>query len=289
MILDAVDIDWLTLTTYDAEASDRMLAYFQEEASQAEIIHGDNFKGVQYDAKKLQYRGMSISSPGHGSLFIGSGMQRQKKHHMLMASGGYGSACMVSLKDVIQFGPARCTRIDLQVTVDEIEGWDQTQLFTRTKERGKTAGYVESAGGTGPLATVYIGSRQSDSFIRVYQKESGELRFLRFEVEFKGNKAGVVAGRIARGTATPSAILKYEILHCKDKKLIDCFLPAVSDATAQRIRYVKESSLEKREKWIRKQVIPALFSWANEPAADTALKLEILRAIGEQDEHIGEA
>ena len=254
MILDAVDIDWLTLTTYEPDASDRMLEHFQEEVSQAEIIHGDKFKGVKHDAKKLQYRGMSISAPGHGSLFIGSGMQRARKHHMLMASGGYGSSAMVTHQDDIQFGPSRCTRIDLQLTVDEPRGWDQTALFARTKQRGKTAGYVESAGQTGPLATVYIGSRQSESFIRIYQKESGEDRYLRFEVEFKGSKAGVVAGRIARKTATPTAILKYELLHCKDKEVIDTFLSAVSGETAQRIRYVKETSLQKREKWIRQQL-----------------------------------
>lgn len=91
-----------------------------------------------------------------------------------------------------------CTRIDVQVTVPAMEGGRKTgeigyELRKRFQEGNGRVGRTpdvsiwdnESAVGD----TVYIGSRSSDRFVRIYDKHNEQLQFLRYECEFKRKQA----------------------------------------------------------------------------------------------------
>lgn len=242
MMLNTPMVDWLTLTTYETRASDAMRY----------LVIGEDWE----PEKRLQYNGI-----GSGSLFLGDALQRGKSHYMFVASGESADQAYSTWSR--NFGPYdwNVTRIDLQVTVplpakfdsralyDDIVAWDGPG-------RPRKAAIVQSGDG---LDTVYIGSRTSDRFTRIYIKplDSG-LRALRFEVEYKGDHAH----RVANDCRTPGVlhrILAHEVQSLPNVKFgvlapfirvlgPEAHRPEIKRATAEL------STLD----WLRRQVTPTL-------------------------------
>jgi hypothetical protein len=80
----------------------------------------------------------------------------------------------------------RYTRIDLQITIPLPE-WHSARALK--DHMGAGGAMVELIEGKSGLDTVYIGSRESAHFWRVYVKEDeNKRRFLRFEVEIKHDR-----------------------------------------------------------------------------------------------------
>lgn len=164
-----------------------------------------------------------------------------------------------------------CTRIDVQLTVPlpTRMGRDTFDSFVELAEiaeiheekrgqRGRKVG--------GPLypdgfCTLYIGSRQSTRFYRLYVKEHSGGFYLRFEVEYK-DKSGL-AGRIWRDTLREPeravSWLQGEINTLPDHKLttpIKSYLMGVPGELMKQGRQVNDPN--KTLAWLRKQVSPAM-------------------------------
>lgn len=181
--VNSVAMDWVTLTTWSYREFIRL-----QEAFKDTITHTK-----AQTSSKMQYTGWRATANG-GGVFFGQAEQRGHSHCMAEFSGSLSDDvfCKILLdNDFIGEDGFRCTRVDLQRTLD-IENWtakDQFELMGKLKDRGLTVGWASSKDREyGELATVYIGSRRSGRFIRLYQKVVGGSVWLRFEVVFK--KAG---------------------------------------------------------------------------------------------------
>lgn len=110
----------------------------------------------------------------------------------------------------------RITRLDLQVTLqdDDVDrDWTEIALSQCSMDGRVDSGLLKTRriAGTPDGVTLYIGSRSSDRFIRIYDKtaESNGVwpeRSWRWEIEYKKARATMVAGRFLRAGATDRAI-----------------------------------------------------------------------------------
>lgn len=113
------------------------------------------------------------------------------------------------------------SRIDLQCTVwgrqvidDEIARHNEAALKYREGREGKPYA-VRLVKSFGDGDTLYIGSRTSQLFVRLYNKQAeskGDDFYkgaMRFEVELKDETAKTVAHRISREKADAGAVLEY--------------------------------------------------------------------------------
>jgi hypothetical protein len=247
MMLNKPMVDWLSLTTFETKQADAIRYLFWD----------DNYT----DTKRMQYKGVDL-----GNIFLGAATQNGKPHYLFQASGERADEAFTQYKR--NFGPYdwNVTRIDLQVTIPVPPHYDSRQFYddmTAWDGHGKPrkAAIVQSGDG---LDTVYIGSRQSDRFTRVYVKplDSG-LRALRFEVEYKGDHAHRVANDCREFDAI-SGILGYEInsLPKQENNVLRAFLRVLgTPAFRPTIRAVasENSSLD----WLRQQVTPTLERLSN--------------------------
>jgi len=109
------------------------------------------------------------------------------------------------------------TRLDLAVTLldsDIDRDWTKIALDQTSMDGRVDSGLLKThrIEGTPDGRTLYIGSRSSDRYIRIYDKsaESKGLypdRTWRWEVEYKRPRAGMVAARLLRqGSGTPAVL-----------------------------------------------------------------------------------
>lgn len=126
--------------------------------------------------KWLQYTGWRKEG-----VFIGRGEQNRKAHTIVNISGAlaqewYGS---FTAWDVWY-----CTRIDLQRTIKSPLAKDETLAIVRDDCNTKKTTLIESEEND----TLYLGSRTSDKFTRLYEKILDET-YLRLEFELKGYRS----------------------------------------------------------------------------------------------------
>jgi DNA relaxase NicK len=104
--------------------------------------------------------------------------------------------------------------------------------------------------------TCYFGSRQSERYLRIYNKRGPT----RLEVEFKGDRAGLVANALLGKYHDEDQLFEIAISHLRDFIDIDLpwwheFVKSVERAYAH-LHDAKEVSLDRKEKWMLKQVAP---------------------------------
>lgn len=157
------------------------------------------------EARFLQYRGIRA-----GGLFFGDARQRSRRHWLLDISGSLSDALFRRAR----IDDCKCTRIDLQVTIDLPHGFDARRLYDELENaewhgRKRNVALVQSGDG---FDTIYIGSRTSERFFRIYVKEDGKGRkLLRFETEYKSDKAEAMWRSIDWMPGRVSSHLKHEI------------------------------------------------------------------------------
>lgn len=252
-------LDWLTVTTFDQETFYTWIEH---------IKHTDGIKNRR-QSKRLQYVGEAADGDG-GVIFAGMAHQRGARHYMLQVSGELSDFMLPMIYPHLRTGTARVTRLDIQVTIPEPKGWGQWELFNRLKRAGKNMGWVESeakAKGqkTTKLSTVYVNSRTSQRFARIYEKmTAGWVKLLRLEVENKGDVARAIAKRLC--DAQPDQrqeIKRAEVLSFaqKDDKLHLIFSEVLSTAVKP-VRVKSASGNTKR--WILDTCFPAIRRYLNE-------------------------
>lgn len=112
-----------------------------------------------------------------------------------IANGGHTA---VKMLEWVGENGGRVTRLDLAIDVkDEAVDLIALAQCPRVKEAPGSARKWSQVQGSDGGQTVYIGSRQSEKFLRIYDKriESGQLdrAWTRFELEIKGDTSRVVA------------------------------------------------------------------------------------------------
>lgn len=125
----------------------------------------------------LQYQGF-WSDIG----FYGVGNQNGKRHYVMFVSG-YAASDFAALMVDENF---YCTRIDLQKTIENNGEYDARTEFDNLRAQfdGKRSlSIIQSDTGD----TLYIGTRTSDLYTRIYEK--AERQYLRLEFEIKGDTA----------------------------------------------------------------------------------------------------
>ena len=126
--------------------------------------------------------------------------------------------------------------------------------------------------------TIYLGSRASDTFLRVYDKrleQKGKrgsdlgIEWTRWELEFKGDRALQVAHLIVKrqelGSVFTGVLNNYvRVINLDDSNITRCSLDTVWQDfvnTVEKLRlYVAsvEKTLEEKESWFKTQVAPTL-------------------------------
>lgn len=273
IFVDCFMIDWLTLTSFEESAY--VLHTDLIEASREWITK------THKQVKRMQYLGQSFDMVD-GSLFTGYGSQKGKQHSMVQISGQASDRLFNIAKKGILEHWATCTRIDLQMTIEKPDSWSNWRLFNRQKASGRTVGWFESKGSQGQeLSTVYVGSRNSQILVRVYIKEADiESDLLRFEVEYKRDKARSLGLAIARNRDVGEMQLKHDVQRLADEKLSLAFEPKFN-LGAMNVRSVRRES--KTEAWLIKLVLPAFVRVINDHATDNKVK-EIFRKAIEESE-----
>lgn len=114
---------------------------------------------------------------------------------LLQASGYTAYRLLRGIKSV-PTSQMRATRIDLQLTIpyNAYKGlwdvlWGKRDRLVGSKGNRLSWRVIEDVSG---LNTLYVGSRQSETFRRCYVKDIGEKRYIRFETEFKGKLANEI-------------------------------------------------------------------------------------------------
>ena len=159
-------IDYLRLATWDSSTYAYMASMINEQV-------------ITKPGHWLQYHGRRSDD---GGIFHGQGIQANKSHHVSHMSGERSHDWAKYFMRADWTEKLYCTRIDIQVTIEEPDEHCGSKLYELVNR--KTKSIVMSPG----ITTVYIGARASPLFIRIYEKVL-DSRFLRCEFELKSDYA----------------------------------------------------------------------------------------------------
>lgn len=255
-----VMVDWFTVTAWEDGVTNSW-AWWHKVALDHGLQKEDEGVGV------MQYEG-NYWTGGDGSLFLGTGIQKNQVHNMLRASGPLSHAMFDRASATpVRHGWARCTRLDIQITLPQPSHWDQWEMFWRLKRAGHNCWPMPSKSGKGgrELVTVYVGSRSSSRMTRIYQKEGGKNSdlFLRFETEFKGHRAHQMCKTIADARVEMGNYLLHEVQQMNDDGLNRLFAASLSNYNPNSVKVRKVKASDATENWLMTKCLPSLDKWIN--------------------------
>lgn len=244
MMLNKPMVDYLTLTGFGV-------------INELATVFYDAVGLAPKETRQMQYRGHAVDG-----LFFGTARQRDNVHAMLRASGERADDMFWRTRDI----DANCTRIDLQVTIDCPADYDVRELYDVLNEAprwtwvGKVPNlsFIQSGDG---CDTLYIGSRSSRRFIRIYIKPdaNGDPKYLRFELESKGARANAVRDAIGRDPGALKRVLADELERLPDRT--NPALAAFMDVVGPMTQGITEKRVEGQNDtfdWLETQVEPAV-------------------------------
>lgn len=212
--------------------------------------------------------------------FVGSGEQQGEPHHLARISGAISDEFVrinsgVESAGVDRLHAARCTRLDLQVTFAISDVWGAREVSGIWQNNGLNALLRE--GGKG-LDTVYIGSKASNFFWRVYVKEdSFANRYLRWELQLnKGDNHSVNAYAAVVAGESMSAVMsayapKQDRLWTGDEsfdKEVYKFVTTLEGEYSKPRRVLASSYY----KWLIDQVLPSLLNRTNDHTLEPKIR-----------------
>lgn len=249
MLLNQARCDYLTLTTY--HNGEQMLASISDlyPTKFGRELKAGGYTGTQWDG-----------------LFYGVGKQRSRAHFIMRASGEESQTILFRTRDL----ELNCTRIDLQITVWVPQKYSARKLYDilvsddiEWPGRRLKPTIIESGDN---LDTVYIGSRTSDRFCRVYVKpdSKGNPAYLRFEMELKGNIAVEARRAICEGYGTSKTILRSELdrLPFGSSRALGAFSAALG-VKGHKIKPEAVLGRNRTLDWLETQVEPAVLRMLN--------------------------
>lgn len=246
-------IDYLTLHT---PMWSELRPMTPDELISAYLVYISSFGGLQYQTV------MGYEGNGDNFFFVGV---REDGWLRRIA----GSAAHVLFDSTFVTGD-RPSRLDIQITVrldgsvnevieaHRIEAQIASELLPKGRQR-KIEQHSDNRGGM----TVYVGSRHSDAFGRIYNKyaKTPEDRYnsaVRYEIELHGDSARVYAEMLAQaGERRERAILHYVLDWYRARGVVIQVSPTSRDwqpLALQPNRPTEETTLI----WFKKQVRPAI-------------------------------
>lgn len=266
MIVNSVAVDWLTITTYEEH----------EFRDSAHTIISAFVKHKQVrEAAFPRYRGYT-----DGHIYWMVGEQKNKPHYMIQAQGDIADRAIMGAVG----WDGNCSRIDLQYTVPLPENYLAREFADRLRGVEKwpwRKRKVDLRDNQDGLDTIYIGSRESDKFIRIYVKESEyDGRFLRVEVEFKGDYAKEAFYGAQKSRLQMQRIFAGELARLPPEQ------PLM--AIAEQIAIDGAAAVEKRKtvpdrsgamRWVRRQVMPAIQRLLNDHELGGEMEFLLLDAL----------
>jgi hypothetical protein len=145
----------------------------------------------------LQYKGWYGDTS-----FYGVGEQNHKRHYVFRTAGNSSSVLYDLAAD---YDKVYCTRLDVQVTIKLPPQYNPFIIYGAHKDTGR-AGVTIIDSPTG--STIYFGSRVSDKFARLYEKQYEDGSYLRLEFEFKGLLAKAIYETMRLTNTGPTAVFQ---------------------------------------------------------------------------------
>lgn len=244
-------IDWLSLTFIPQEGATKFLLSIET------LGHGEGIKPkFGYDMGMRYENGITV---------FWSSLRDDMGCHIIMsgnvlsdlAKAGIGTRGL--LERAIDLH-AKITRLDLAIdAVDEKVNLHAVYAAALSGETVGTAQKVEARTGIDGGITVYIGSRVSDKFARVYDKgvESGEGgEWKRLEIELKGDVAKQYARMVA--SAPEQSIASFAWSTAKKMLYTEHGNYPVFGTESQLVSLPKIEKETDTEKWLHMTILPMI-------------------------------
>lgn len=175
-------LDYLRLASFD----------FNYAALIAEFM--TRWPGEFKHGRWLQYKGWKCEA-----LFVGVGEQAGKRHMIISASGSLANDLARWMDNDRTF---YCTRLDVQRTIERPRQASLARIRTQTKTKNTTL--IQSRDND----TLYVGSRESDCYTRLYEKILDDT-WLRLEFELKGARSRAAWGAMQHGKTASHIFFHY--------------------------------------------------------------------------------
>lgn len=266
-------VDWITSTTDQSSSAKRLWTkatfWLNKEVSRGNDVRGWSMSGFK----------------GHAA---GSVQMGHRDDEVIVRLGGH--VAHDHWREVFML-TQRCSRIDTQYTLrfdcdpavvirklhGEVQRWSK-----RGKSPRSFSCYLASDGSS----TLYLGSRESETFGRIYDKQRESkseslLNTVRFEAEFKGARSKVVASHLAESHDVPGecASLTAGVVQTSGGN------PYLGIGAPHTLCVPQRpSDAERRLQWLRSQVAPVVARLLEIGLRDEVLEsLSLLPLPGEAD------
>lgn len=194
------------------------------------------YPGGWRSGRWLQYKGWKKES-----YFVGVGEQAGQRHMVISASGPEANHLE---KFMFNYTSFYGTRLDVQRTIPRPKYASLRRIRKATGTENTTL--IESQEND----TLYVGSRASDCFTRLYEKPLDEM-YLRLEFELKGARARSAWGAIIHGK-TPSTIFNHYLKKSKLPETVkEWFALPGDESETEMDRAIKIHSAKKKLRWLR--------------------------------------
>lgn len=254
IITDSVAADWLTLTSYDAKTARRI------EMQLLQIGGTDGSK----KASRLQYKGWAAEG-----VFFGTAKQGELGHYMCVASATAANELLQRMQALGIESGYSCTRIDLQytkkrenhITSLSICGEELRRYIAQEVKNSSIRPQIKVISSDKRCdETVYIGSRESERFVRIYDKMIDNEEYVRFETEYKGKYANEVMKKCIASDKQAAQILASEVLKYVSASSVTRWLAySVQSSSSEAIVVHRDMSSDiKKLRWLEDSIIPIM-------------------------------
>jgi len=249
-----ITLDWLAMTFKEFTRETQTFIYgYASAPTLISTSPRNGYRSATTDENGVQVMwNIDRSEMGHHVIFSGSALRNIFERHGISSEAILRAA---------EHAGASFTRLDLAKDYQDGEV-DLSSVWQALNNRvgsgtARTFGKIESNDGG---YTIYVGSRQSERFVRIYDKAaesklSGKLWF-RFEIETKGMVARAVATSLRQSNNWSGVFdsLVYSMVGKPEELALENFFTSGSVP----IGLPKIERHSDREAWIESQVIPAV-------------------------------
>jgi hypothetical protein len=250
-LLDTLCMDYITLTSYDTQLLEAHARYIVSRIPE----HMPTVKN------RMQYAGLNCDG-----VFYGVGRQHNGLHAILQVPG-FRSLVAAAIARV-DAELVRCSRFDLQITIDaalvpslellfeklnasDAANWNQPGPRPKLQHIRNSDGYD----------TLYVGTRTSELFRRIYVKPIEGKDYLRYEVEYKGNLARALFERGDVGNMSAHKDLfrhQFHALPGTVQRLLQPFVERAGQGSGKFVPVNRSTDEETAIEWFASGVVPAL-------------------------------
>jgi DNA relaxase NicK len=185
----AVSLHWASLTFRGGVAPERVAEFLTERMP--------GLTWIVTDRQGQGYRSVVLGSLA-GVRILHNPVDGGRHFHLTLPGEACEALGVAGILAVAALGDCRASRIDVALDAPEGRTPSPTDLYNQwMRDRSafrtyaKQASLIQSSDGS---STCYIGSRQSETYVRIYDRREGVVRF---EAELKGDRASAALRELA--------------------------------------------------------------------------------------------